>query len=80
MGYPVALATAYGVLMVLASPSFAAMLPICLLRGAVHTSGLIVSQMWMTSAAPEAPEFASSLSLSAANLRVVLGAAASSKQ
>lgn len=76
LGYPVALATAYGVLLVFASPSFAAMLPICLLWGAAHTSGLIVSQMWMTSAAPDAPEFATSLYVSAANLGVVLGAAA----
>ncbi|CAM3384515.1 MFS transporter [Paracidovorax anthurii] len=76
LAYPVVLAAAYGVLLVFASPSFAAMLPICLLWGAAHTSGLIVSQMWMTSAAPEVPEFATSLYVSAANLGVVLGASA----
>ncbi|WP_220089630.1 hypothetical protein [Lonsdalea populi] len=36
---------------------------------------MIVSQMWMISAAPDAPEFATSLYVSAANLGVVLGAA-----
>lgn len=73
-GYPIALAIAYGMLLAFGSPSFAAMLPICLLWGAAHTSGLIVSQVWMNSAAPEAPEFATSLYISAANLGVVIGA------
>lgn len=74
LAYPVVLAAAYGVLLMFSSPSLTAMLPICLLWGAAHTSGLIVSQMWMTSAAPDAPEFATSLYVSAANLGVVLGA------
>ncbi len=74
LGYPVVLAAAYGVLLLFASPSFAAMLPICLFWGAAHTSGLIVSQMWMASSAPDVPEFATSLYISAANLGVVLGA------
>ncbi|ABM25022.1 major facilitator superfamily MFS_1 [Shewanella sp. W3-18-1] len=74
LSYPIVLASAYSVLLVFSSASFAAMLPICLLWGAAHTSGLIVSQMWMTSAAPDAPEFATSLYVSAANLGVVLGA------
>lgn len=74
LAYPVVLAAAYCALL-FASPSFAVMLPICLLWGAAHTSGLIVSQMWMTSAAPDAPEFATSLYVSAANFGVMLGAA-----
>ena len=74
LAYPLVLATAYAVLL-FASPSLVIMLPICLLWGAAHTSGLIVSQMWMSSAAPEAPEFVTSLYVSAANLGVVLGAA-----
>ncbi len=73
--YPVMLAGAYGVLHAFASASFAVLLPVCLLWGAAHTSGLIVSQVWLTSAAPEAPEFATSLYISAANLGVVLGSA-----
>ncbi|MDP9971887.1 putative MFS family arabinose efflux permease [Variovorax paradoxus] len=73
--YPAMLAGAYGVLHAFASASFAVLLPVCLLWGAAHTSGLIVSQVWLTSAAPEAPEFATSLYISAANLGVVLGSA-----
>lgn len=73
--YLVVLASAYGVLQVSGSVSFMALLPVCLLWGAAHTSGLIVSQVWMTSAAPEAPEFATSLYVSAANLGVVVGSA-----
>lgn len=75
LGYPVALALAYAVLQIFDSTSFAVMLPICLLWGAAHTSGLIVSQVWMASAAPEAPEFVTSIYISAANLGVVFGAA-----
>ncbi|MEG1680121.1 MAG: MFS transporter [Stenotrophomonas sp.] len=75
LAYPVLLAAAYALLLRFASPALAGMLPICLLWGAAHASGLIVSQMWMSSAAPEAPEFATSLYVSAANLGVVLGAA-----
>ena len=75
LAYPALLAAAYALLLRFASPALAGMLPICLLWGAAHASGLIVSQMWMSSAAPEAPEFATSLYVSAANLGVVLGAA-----
>lgn len=71
--YPVVLAAAYGVLLVFGSASLWVLLPVCLLWGAAHTSGLIVSQVWLTSTAPEAPEFATSLYISAANLGVVLG-------
>lgn len=74
LGYPIVLAAAYGVLLAFGSPAFAAMLPVCLLWGAAHTSGLIVSQVWMTASAPEAPEFVTSLYISAANLGVVFGA------
>ncbi|WP_051516935.1 MFS transporter [Herbaspirillum sp. RV1423] len=73
--YPMVLASAYVVLHVFGSASLTVMLPVCLLWGAAHTSGLIVSQVWLISAAPEAPEFATSLYISAANLGVVLGSA-----
>lgn len=73
--YPIALAIAYGVLHVFASASLKTMLPVCLLWGAAHTSGLIISQIWLTSAAPEAPEFATSLYISSANIGVVFGSA-----
>lgn len=75
LAYPLVLAATYGVLLAFASSSFTTLVPICLLWGAAHTSGLIVSQLWVTSAAPEVPEFATSLYVSAANLGVVLGAA-----
>lgn len=75
LAYPMLLALVYAVLLRFASPALAGMLPICLLWGAAHAGGLIVSQMWMTSAATDAPEFATSLYVSAANLGVVLGAA-----
>lgn len=73
--YPIVLAITYGVLHLSGSASLKTMLPVCLLWGAAHTSGLIVSQVWLTSAAPNAPEFATSLYISAANLGVVVGSA-----
>lgn len=73
--YPLVLALAYGVLHLFGSAPLAGLLPVCLLWGAAHTSGLIVSQVWLTSSAPEAPEFATSLYISAANLGVVFGSA-----
>jgi DHA1 family inner membrane transport protein len=72
--YPIVLACAYGALRAFGSASFVGMLPICLVWGAAHSGGLIVSQFGMASSAPEAPEFATSLYISAANLGVVLGA------
>ncbi len=73
--HPLVLSGAYLVLHVCGSASFAPMIAVCLLWGAAHTSGLIVSQMWLASAAPEAPEFATSLYISAANVGVVFGSA-----
>ncbi|MGQ7241879.1 MFS transporter [Salinicola sp. V024] len=69
--YPVALSVAYLLLMTLGSSSVVEMLPICVLWGAAHTSGLVVCQVWLTSAAEEAPEFATSLFVSSANLGTV---------
>lgn len=74
LAYPVALAASFGVLAIFGSPSLLVMVPVCLIWGAAHTSGLVVSQMWMTSAAPYAQEFATSIYLSAANVGVMLGA------
>jgi predicted MFS family arabinose efflux permease len=45
------------------------------LWGAVHTSGLIVGQLWLTTEIPEAPEFANSLYVSFSNLGVTIGTA-----
>jgi len=74
--HPIVLALAYAALRGFGSASLPVMVPLCLFWGAAHTSGLIVSQVWMVSAAPEAPEFTTSLFVSAANLGVVLGASA----
>ncbi|MES1924186.1 MFS transporter [Salinisphaera sp. T31B1] len=71
--YPVMLAFAYAVLAWFTSSSLWDMLPICLLWGAVHTSGLIVCQVWLISAAPDAPAFATSLFVSSANFGTVCG-------
>jgi DHA1 family inner membrane transport protein len=46
-----------------------------LLWGATHTSGMLITQVWLTSVASEAPEFATSLFVSAGNGGVVLGSA-----
>ncbi|ARS53374.1 MFS transporter [Kushneria konosiri] len=71
LGYPLTLALAYLLLLMLGSADMGAMLPICLLWGAAHTSGLVVCQIWLGSAATEAPEFATSLFVSSANLGTV---------
>ncbi|NWC12341.1 MFS transporter [Pseudomonas gingeri NCPPB 3146 = LMG 5327] len=72
--FPVLLAAAYGVLHFFATPSFLAMSLIVFLWGAIHTSGMVMTQTWMTSAAPEAHEFATSLYVSSANAGIALGA------
>jgi predicted MFS family arabinose efflux permease len=74
--YPVALAVAYLVLLVFGSAAIAPMSLIVLIWGGIHTSGLVVSQIWLTAAAPEAPEFATSLFVSSANAGVMLGSLA----
>ena len=72
--YPIVLGAAYLLLHTFASPSFFAMAVLCGIWGAAHTSGLVVSQFWVASSAEEAPEFATSLFVSAANVGVTLGA------
>ena len=72
--YPLALGASYVLLYALASPSFAIMALLCAIWGGAHTSGLVVSQFWVASSAAEAPEFATSLFVSAANVGVTLGA------
>ncbi|MDT3425866.1 putative MFS family arabinose efflux permease [Paenibacillus forsythiae] len=72
--YPVALGFCY-LLLYFVSSSVVLVIAAILLWGAVHTSGLIVSQIWLTSEAQEAPEFANSLYVSFSNLGVTLGTA-----
>ena len=74
MVYPFVLGTSYMLLHTLASPSFTTMALLCMVWGGAHISGLVVSQFWVASSAQEAPEFATSLFVSAANVGVTLGA------
>ncbi|PAU59931.1 MFS transporter [Pseudomonas sp. PICF141] len=71
--HPILLAGAYGLLYLFAGPSLMTMLVIVVFWGATHTSGLIVTQIWLTSEAPEAPEFATGIYISFINLGVTLG-------
>lgn len=43
--------------------------------GFFHMAGFVISQAWISSAAPEAPEFTNSLVVSTGNLGIALGAA-----
>ncbi|MGG3307102.1 MULTISPECIES: MFS transporter [Paenibacillus] len=72
--YPIALVVCY-ILLQYAGASLMWLVGIVVLWGAVHTSGLIISQIWLTSEAPEAPEFANSLFVSFSNLGVTIGTA-----
>ena len=71
--HPILLAGAYGLLFLFAGPSFLTMLVLVVIWGATHTSGLIVTQIWLTSEAPEAPEFATGIYISFINLGVTIG-------
>ncbi|MGK5063899.1 hypothetical protein [Janthinobacterium sp. LB3P112] len=49
---------------------------VALFWGAAHTSGLIVTQVWCSSEAREAPAFAIGVYIAAINLGVTVGAMA----
>jgi DHA1 family inner membrane transport protein len=70
--HPIALAISF-LLLYLGEASFVPIIVIIILWGATHTSGLIVTQIWLTSEAPEAPEFATGLYISFINLGVSIG-------
>lgn len=74
--HPVLLAVAYALVYAFASPDIWSMTAIVLFWGAVHTSGLIVTQVWLTGEAPEAPEFVTGLYISFINLGVTVGSTA----
>ncbi|MCI0997772.1 MFS transporter [Pseudomonas corrugata] len=74
--HPIMLGASYLILHFFASPAILPMVLIIVLWGATHTSGLIVTQVWLTSEAPEAPEFVTGLYISFINLGVTLGATA----
>ncbi|MEK4142200.1 MFS transporter [Paenibacillus odorifer] len=54
---------------------FLPMVVIIIIWGAVHSGGLIVSQVWLTTEAKEAPEFGNSLFISFSNLGITIGTA-----
>jgi len=70
---PLVLAAAYIALYALASTWLPGMALIMLFWGAAHTCGLICSQLWLRSVSKEAPDFATSLYITAANVGVMLG-------
>lgn len=73
--HPIALAISYS-LLALGVTSTIPLVLIIVLWGAAHTSGLIVTQIWLTSEAPETPEFATGLYISFINLGVSIGSVA----
>ncbi|PNU30738.1 MFS transporter [Serratia marcescens] len=71
--HPLALIAAYALLYHYGSANIGSMTALCLYWGAAHTSGLIVTQIWLTSEAPEAPAFATGLYIAFINLGVAVG-------
>ncbi|CAI0751767.1 MFS transporter [Serratia marcescens] len=71
--HPIALISAYALLYRYGSSNIGAMTALCLYWGAAHTSGLIVTQVWLTSEAPQAPAFATGLYIAFINLGVAVG-------
>jgi DHA1 family inner membrane transport protein len=70
------LAAAYLILYVFSRATPLPMSLIVLLWGAAHISGLVCTQMWLRSVAPEAQDFATSLYLTSANAGVLSGSSA----
>ena len=75
---PVLLGLAYWLLFQSAGSGigWAALAVLLLFWGAAHTSGLIVTQVWLSSEAREAPAFAIGVYIAAINLGVTVGAVA----
>ncbi|MCX7292720.1 MFS transporter [Janthinobacterium sp.] len=75
---PVLLGLAYWLLYRYAGtgPGWAVLAVLLLFWGAAHTSGLIVTQVWLSSEAREAPAFAIGVYIAAINLGVTVGALA----
>lgn len=71
--HPIALMAAYALLYRYGSANIGAMTVLCLYWGAAHTSGLIVTQVWLTAEAPQAPAFATGLYIAFINLGVSVG-------
>jgi MFS transporter, DHA1 family, inner membrane transport protein len=74
VAFPVLLSVAYAILYAFGSAPLISMSLIVFIWGAVHTSGMVITQTWLTNAAPEAHEFATSLYVSFANAGIAIGA------
>jgi predicted MFS family arabinose efflux permease len=74
IAHPIAIALGLLLLLVF-NASITPMTIIMIFWGAAHTSSLVITQIWLTSEAPEAPEFATSIFASIANLGVAVGSA-----
>ena len=72
--FPIVLGIAY-LLSFLTGKSTGSMMITILLWGALFAIGNNISQYWITSAAPEAPDFANGLFLSGGNLGITIGTA-----
>nr|WP_233171972.1 MFS transporter [Dyella sp. ASV21] len=71
---PVLLACSYVTLYALEGANLLSLSVIVFFWGAIHTSGMVITQTWLTRAAPEAHEFATSLYVSFANAGIAIGA------
>jgi predicted MFS family arabinose efflux permease len=74
VAFPVLLAAMYAVLFALGGATLATMAIVVFVWGGIHTSGMVITQTWLTRAAPEAHEFATSLYVSFANAGIAVGA------
>jgi predicted MFS family arabinose efflux permease len=73
--HPLTLGGAYLLLYFCGSADLVGMGLIAVVWGGSHTGGMLITQVWLTSEAHEAPEFGTSLFVSACNGGVVLGSA-----
>jgi predicted MFS family arabinose efflux permease len=74
VAFPILLSLVYAILLVMGGSTFVTMAIVVFAWGAIHTSGMVITQTWLTRAAPEAHEFATSLYVSFANAGIALGA------
>lgn len=72
-----ALTVMYLVIFFLATPWLPGMGLIALCWGAAHAAGPVASQVWLRTSARRAPDFATSIYLTAANIGVVMGSTVS---
>lgn len=74
--YPITLALSYAVLMLFNSSGLVILATVCFIWGLTHTAGMVVGQVWTTTATSDQPEFVTSLFVSAGNFGVMAGSSA----